>query len=124
MTQFGTFAFFLFLIISVSANQIVTKMSLGEYCNFFKNPFCSLTDLKLVAMVVTISGINDKCAGELIKKTKNVYGIEEIIGAFNFEISSTSHTTWNRIYNTNGYETYASQNDPAIFYTCSADVVF
>jgi hypothetical protein len=106
MTQFGTFlckiALFLFLIISVSANQkkvpeeIVTKMSLGEYCNFFKKPFCSLPNLDVVVIVVTTSGIDDTCAGELIKKAKDEYGIKEIFGVFNFGINSYPQESENR----------------------------
>ena len=107
MTQFGAialgkFALFLFLIISVSANQkkvpeeIVTKMSLGEYCGFFKKPFCSLPNLDVVVIVVTTSGIDDTCAGELIKKAKNEYGIKEFFGGFNFGINSYSEESENR----------------------------
>jgi hypothetical protein len=106
MTQFGPFtlgivALFLFLIISVSANQkkvpekIVTKMSLGEYCNFFKKPFCSLPDLDVVVIVVTTSGIDDTCAGELIKKAENEYGIK-FFGVFNFGINSYPQESENR----------------------------
>lgn len=138
MTQFGAFAlgkfaFFLFLIISViisvSANQkkvpeeIVTKMSVSEYCNFFKKSFCSLPNLDVVAMVMTAPN-DDICAGELIKKAKEEYGIKGIFGGFNYDISAFSHSTVFRTYDEYGNTKYTSENNKQKQFTCTADIVF
>ena len=134
----GKFAFFLFLIISViitvSANQkkipdqkkvpeeIVTKMPLGAYCDFFKKPFCSL-DLDVVVIVVTISGFDDTCAGELIKKAKDEYGIKELFGVFNFGINFVSHEIVVNHRDHRGYITLSSASDQ-LLNMCSGDMVF
>jgi hypothetical protein len=134
MTQFrpftlGIVALFLFFI-SVSANKkellkdIMTKMSLDEYCDFFKKSFCSLPNLDVVAIVMTTTDFDETCAAKLIEKAKNEYGIKKIFGGFNYGISGLSHTSVFRTYDEYGHPKYASQEDPKIFYTCSADVVF
>ena len=137
MTQFGAFAlgifaFFLFLIISVSANQkeilpeIMTKMSFYEYCNSppLKKTFCSSANIDVVVIVVTTSEIDERCAGKLIEKAKNEYGIKEIIGGFNFEIVSYSHEAIVRTFNHLGFQTSLEKEYPAIYNTCSADIAY
>ncbi len=135
MTQFVVFAlgiFAFFLINSVSANQkkilpeIMTKMSFYEYCNSppLKKTFCSSANIDVVAIVVTTSEIDERCAGKLIEKAKNEYGIKEIIGGFNFEIVSYSHEAIERKFNDLGFQTYSKTHDAEIHSTCSADIAY